>query len=270
MSSPTSSAPAELPAGYDHALETFKSTLTDPFTNHVINAMSPETPERARMTLISLIRHLHSFVRDVQILSDEWLLGVNILNRAGQMSNDLRNEGILVSSVIGLEALVDQIAQEAMSKMSEGVTKQATLSALLPRERLVHTAPNGMYEQQDPEQTDYNNRGKFKTDKDGYYSLRCLYPTSYPIPYDEPSSDMLKLMGRHPMRPAHIHIMVRKPGYANLTTQIYDSHNPYTKDDSVFAVKDSLIVEFKETERPDVKYELTYDIHLSKAKEIKV
>jgi catechol 1,2-dioxygenase len=61
---------------------------------------------------------------------------------------------------------------------------------------LWHTAPNGLYEQQDPEQKDYNNRGKFKTDKDGYYSLRCLCPTSYPIPDDGPAGDMLKLMGR--------------------------------------------------------------------------
>jgi catechol 1,2-dioxygenase len=243
MSSSTAYVPAELPIGYDHALETFKSTLTDPFTNHVINAMSPETPERARVILTSLIRHLHSFARDVQLLSPEWLLGVNTLNRAGQMSDDQRNEGILVSDVVGLEALVDQITQEAMSKMTEGAAKQATLSCILGpffRENaplypngtdivtshsagdeelrtfmeghiycaetgqpiadaeidLWHTAPNGLYEQQDPEQKDYNNRGKFKTDKDGYYSLRCLCPTSYPIPDDGPAGDMLKLMGR--------------------------------------------------------------------------
>lgn len=67
------------------------------------------------------------------------------------------------------------------------------------------------------------------------------------------------------MRPAHIHIMVRKAGYAPLTTQIYDSRDPYTLDDSVFAVKDSLVVHFVDSKRDDVKYELTYDIHLSQA-----
>jgi catechol 1,2-dioxygenase len=67
------------------------------------------------------------------------------------------------------------------------------------------------------------------------------------------------------MRPAHIHIMVRKPGYAPLTTQIYDSRDPYTKNDAVFAVKDSLVVEFVPSKRGDVKYDLTYDIHLSPA-----
>jgi catechol 1,2-dioxygenase len=68
------------------------------------------------------------------------------------------------------------------------------------------------------------------------------------------------------MRPAHIHIMARKPGYATLTTQIYDRRDPYTLDDAVFAVKDSLIVDFKETEKKGVAYELTYDITLAKAK----
>ncbi|KAI5816932.1 hydroxyquinol 1,2-dioxygenase [Pyronema omphalodes] len=306
------SAPTD--ASAQRALATFEATLSDPFTNAVINAMSPETPERARVVLTSLIRHLHSFARDVNLLHPEWLLGVNTLNRAGQMSNDARNEGILVSDVLGLEALVDQITQDAMTSMAEGAAKEATLSCILGpffRENaplyangtdivqkhsegdeklrtfmdghvydsetgkpiadaevdLWHTNPNGLYEQQDPEQPDFNNRGKFKTDANGYYSLECLCPTSYPIPYDGPAGDMLKLMGRHPMRPAHIHIMVRKPGYATLTTQIYDRRDPYTLDDAVFAVKDSLIVDFKETERKGVAYELTYDITLAKAKE---
>jgi len=231
---------APQPAGADHALETFKATLDDPFTNNVINAMSPETPERARVVLTSLIRHLHSFARDVQLLHPEWMLGVNALNRAGQMSDDKRNEGVLVSDIFGLEALVDQITQESMSKMTVDALNPATPSCILgpffrkdapkyengadivqkhgeddpttfmegrvydlagnPIEGaevdLWHTNPNGLYEQQDPDQPEYNNRGKFFTDKDGYYSLKCLCPTSYPIPYDGPAGDMLKLMGR--------------------------------------------------------------------------
>jgi catechol 1,2-dioxygenase len=69
------------------------------------------------------------------------------------------------------------------------------------------------------------------------------------------------------MRPAHIHIMVRKQGFAPLTTQIYDRRDPYTKDDSVFAVKESLVVDFVPSKRSDVKFELTYDIHLSPARQ---
>jgi catechol 1,2-dioxygenase len=67
---------------------------------------------------------------------------------------------------------------------------------------------NGLYEQQDPEQVEFNLRGKFKTDADGRYYFYCLRPTPYPVPDDGPAGKMLQLMDRHPFRPAHIHILV--------------------------------------------------------------
>lgn len=72
-----------------------------------------------------------------------------------------------------------------------------------------HTAPNGLYEQQDADQVDFNLRGRFTTGKDGRYRFYCLRPTSYPIPDDGPAGKLLELMDRHPMRPAHIHFIVR-------------------------------------------------------------
>jgi catechol 1,2-dioxygenase len=71
-----------------------------------------------------------------------------------------------------------------------------------------HTAPNGLYEQQDPDQPDMNLRGRFTTGKDGKYNFYCLRPTSYPIPYDGPAGKLLQLLDRHPMRPGHIHFIV--------------------------------------------------------------
>lgn len=43
---------------------------------------------------------------------------------------------------------------------------------------------NGLYEQQDHEQEEFNLRGKFTTDKNGYYGLYCLRPVPYPVPFD--------------------------------------------------------------------------------------
>jgi catechol 1,2-dioxygenase len=40
---------------------------------------------------------------------------------------------------------------------------------------------NGLYEQQDPNQQDLNLRGKFITDAEGNYAIRCLRPTPYPV-----------------------------------------------------------------------------------------
>lgn len=59
-----------------------------------------------------------------------------------------------------------------------------------------HTAPNGLYEQQDPEQPEFNLRGTFVSDADGFYAYKCLKPTSYPIPYDGPAGDILQAQGR--------------------------------------------------------------------------
>ena len=89
-----------------------------------------------------------------------------------------------------------------------------------------HTAPNGLYEQQDPNQPDMNLRGRFKTGVDGNFSFYCLRPTSYPIPYDGPAGQLLKMLDRHPYRPAHIHFIVSAPGYKPLVTQIFDKRDP--------------------------------------------
>lgn len=68
---------------------------------------------------------------------------------------------------------------------------------------------NGKYDFQDPDnQTPNNLRGKFKADENGKYWFYCYYPTAYSLPRDGPSFQLLNMMDRHPMRPAHIHIMV--------------------------------------------------------------
>jgi len=141
-----------------------------------------------------------------------------------------------------------------------------------------HTAPNGLYEQQDPAQPEYNLRGRFLTDSEGRYKFRCLRPTSYPIPFDGPAGKLLQLMDRHPYRPAHIHLIVKAPGHRQLTTQIFDRRDKYIKDDSVFAVKDELVVDFVPRKKVDshtngivngeqhgAMYELEYDITLKES-----
>lgn len=67
---------------------------------------------------------------------------------------------------------------------------------------------NGLYEQQDPGQEDCNLRGRFKTDGNGEYAFYCLKPTPYPVPSDGPAGKILQMLDRHPMRPAHIHLIV--------------------------------------------------------------
>ena len=59
------------------------------------------------------------------------------------------------------------------------------------------------------------------------------------------------------------------PGYHTLITQIYDAECPYTNNDSVYAVKDDIVVHFEKVDNKDkdlvgkVEYKLAYDISLA-------
>ncbi|QIW99165.1 hypothetical protein AMS68_004683 [Peltaster fructicola] len=254
------------------------------FTDNVIKATGPKANKRLAQIMPSLLRHLHDFCRENEITVDEWMAAVQMLNETGQTSDEKRNEGQLFWDILGVESLVDEITYKLASEAQDAPTATAILGpfwrADAPRRKMGdtivsgiddgdntlmhgrvldfatgepiegaeidiwHTAPNGLYEQQDPNQPDMNLRGLFTTGKDGKYHFYCLRPTSYPIPYDGPAGKLLQLLDRHPMRPAHIHFILSAPGYKPLVTQIFDRRDKHIDNDTVFAVKDSLVVDF--------------------------
>ena len=74
------------------------------FTQHVIEAIGPKTTPRMRRVMGSLISHIHDFARENELTIDEWMAGVEMINWAGKMSDNKRNEGQLMCDVIGLES----------------------------------------------------------------------------------------------------------------------------------------------------------------------
>ncbi|KAF7915396.1 hypothetical protein EAE99_010169 [Botrytis elliptica] len=275
------------------------------FTQNVIEAMGPKTSPRMREVMSCLIKHVHDFAREVELTVDEWMLGVELLNEAGKMSDHKRNEGQLVCDVIGLESLVDEITFKKAADAVDAPTASAILgpffrhdAPVLENESSIIQTPvddgeivymhgtvtdhktkkpivgatvdawqastNGLYEQQDDEQAEHNLRGKFKTDENGHYGFYCLKPTPYPVPFDGPAGKILQLLDRHPFRPAHIHLIVQHENYKPLTTQIFNSQDEYLQNDSVFAVKDSLIVDFVPLKgNPKASLELNYPVILA-------
>lgn len=126
-----------------------------------------------------------------------------------------------------------------------------------------HTAPNGLYEQQDPSQPDMNLRGRFTTDASGRFSFYALRPVPYPVPDDGPAGRLLGMLDRRPFRPAHIHFIVEAAGHKTLVTQVFDAEDEFLRDDSVFAVKEELVVRFVGREGdPRARWELEYDFVL--------
>lgn len=218
------------------------------------------------------------------------------------MSDDKRNEGNLLANVLGLEALVDEISHvvagdgateptvlgpfwrdnapkrqmgdSIVSSIEDGDftfmsgrvldagTGEPVESAIID---IWETAPNGKYEQQDPDQVDMNLRGLFTTGKDGTYNFYCLRPTTYSIPVDGPAGLLLQLLDRQTMRPAHIHFMIQAPGYKTIITELFDRRDKHVFDDSVFAVRNSLVVDFLPLEDdPNAQFQLQYDFKLAK------
>ena len=102
---------------------------------------------------------------------------------------------------------------------------------------------NELYAVQDPQAPEEHLRGRFLTRDDGSYGFLTVRPTPYPIPHDGPVGRMLAATGRHPWRPAHIHVIVRAPGHRPVTTHIFDRESEHIDSDAVFAVKPSLLRE---------------------------
>lgn len=133
-----------------------------------------------------------------------------------------------------------------------------------------HTAPNGLYEQQDPDQPEMNLRGRFTTGKDGKYDFYCLRPVPYPIPYDGPVGKVLEALDRHAWRPGHIHFILTAPGYKPIVTQLFDRTSKYIEQDSVFAVKENLIVDFKPLkDDPKADFGLPHDFKMASFEDAK-
>ncbi|KAI9833039.1 MAG: hypothetical protein M1819_003872 [Sarea resinae] len=311
-------SPPSTAAGTEEATTAKANHQFDPhFTANVVAATGPKATPRIRSVVGSLIQHLHDFARENEVTIDEWMAAVEMVNEAGRMSTEVRNEGQLLCDVLGLESLVDEITFKILTAtpthdlptatailgpfyrhnapqlpMDASIVREGSSQEILNGDhtymhgRVVdylsgkpiagalldvwHTAPNGLYEQQDPEQPDMNLRGRFTTGEDGSYSFYCLRPTSYPIPYDGPAGKLLQLLDRHPMRPAHIHFIVTAPGYKPIVTQIFDRRDKHITDDAVFAVKKSLVVDFLPREGdPRAQFDLPYDFKLASYEEAK-
>lgn len=137
------------------------------------------------------------------------------------------------------QPLLAHISGRVLSATSGAPIPGATLDIWL-------AAPNGLYEQQDPDQPDMNLRGRLLTDADGAYAVYAVRPTAYAIPDDGPAGRVLALLDRHPWRPAHIHFVVAADGFRPLTTQLFDCEDGVVGDDAVFAVREELLVRFEE------------------------
>lgn len=106
-----------------------------------------------------------------------------------------------------------------------------------------HANSAGWYSHFDPtrEQTPFNNRARIKLGPDGKYSFHSKMPRGYSVPDGGATDTLMKTIGRHGHRPAHVHFFIEAPGYRKLTTQINFGDDPHAADDFAFATRDGLL-----------------------------
>jgi hydroxyquinol 1,2-dioxygenase len=242
-------------------------------TDEVLASFDGTPDPRTREILQALVTHLHAFAREVRLTEAEWREGIEFLTRAGHITDDRRQEFILLSDVLGLSMLTVAInatehpdATESTvfgpfflegspeipygGDIAEGVrgepcwvegrvTDVDGTPLAAAKLELWEADDEGFYDVQ--QGAALAGRGHTYTDDDGRYGFWSVRPAPYPIPDDGPVGDLLKAAGRSPYRPAHIHFMVSHPGHETLVTHVFLAGSPHLEDDAVFGVKQSLI-----------------------------
>ena len=258
-----------------------KDLNVDNLTEEVIkaytaNAQSP----RLKAIFGSLVKHMHAFVKDVELTEAEWFEAIQFLTATGKKCDDKRQEFILLSDTLGVSMLVETInhpkggagtestvlgpfyvpgapdmpaggdvrvrhLDEAETCLVTGVVTDEKGNAIAGATIDVwQTSANALYDVQDTDAPEWNLRGRFKTSEVGEYALVTEKPVSYSVPEDGPVGQMLDAAGRHAFRPAHIHFIVDAEGYEPLTTHVFVKGDKYLDSDAVFATKESLVGDF--------------------------
>lgn len=260
-----------------------RSVSQDTITKAFLDTCSPDADPRLRFILERLANHLHQFAIETGLTHEEWRKGIALLRKAGEISDDERDEFVLLSDVLGLSSLIDMInsAPDGTSSSVLGPFHILGAPALpvggdMKRDNdgatvvisgqvrdadgapvrgaameIWQTADNGLYSNQDPGQPDYNLRARMTLGDDGRYSFTTVRPAPYTVPTDGPVGDLLHGMGRHPWRPSHLHFIITAPGYRSLVTELFPDDDPYLDEDAVFGVREDLVMKYQEQKPGD-------------------
>ena len=233
---------------------------------------------RLKQLMQALTRHLHAFLREVRLTEAEWQRAIAFLTEAGHITDDRRQEFILLSDVLGVSMQTIAINNEAYANATEAtvvgpffaggsprIPLGGDISAGAPGEpcwvegtvtdtdgKPVPGARIEVWEADDDGFYDvqYGDgrvaaRGHLLADDQGGYRFWGLTPTPYPIPHDGPVGKLLEAAGRSPMRASHLHFLVTADGRRTLVTHIFVRGDELLTRDAVFGVKESLVRDFE-------------------------
>ncbi|MBN9794037.1 alcohol dehydrogenase [Pseudonocardia sp. TMWB2A] len=234
--------------------------------------------ERLRTLLADLAATLHGYAREHDLTQDEWQAAIDFLTRTGHLTDERRQEFVLLSDTLGLSSVVDVLTHsrtpdttssavlgpfytDGPPELDQGTDVSAGKKGTPLWVDVVVTDTgdepvagavvdiwqsdeDGFYDLQLPETEGPVLRGRFRTDDAGRLRFRSILPAAYPIPADGPVGEILHATGRHPFRAPHLHFLIEAPGHRQLITQLFVAGGEHLDSDTVFGVKDDLVVEF--------------------------
>ncbi|SDL29733.1 intradiol ring-cleavage dioxygenase [Nonomuraea jiangxiensis] len=233
---------------------------------------------RLKELMTGLVRHVHAYIREVRLTEEEWRGAIEFLTAAGHITDDRRQEFILLSDVLGASMQTIAVNNRAYGEATEATVfgpffvegspeiangEDVSFGAVgepcwvegtvtdaggrpLPGARIEvwEADADGRYDvQYDDGRT--AARAHLFTDDEGRYRFWAITPTPYPIPHDGPVGAMLDAVGRSPMRASHLHFMVAHEGCRTLVTHIFVRGDALLDSDAVFGVKESLVKDFE-------------------------
>jgi hydroxyquinol 1,2-dioxygenase len=250
----------------------------DTITQAVLARHANMSDQRLRQIMTSLVQHLHAFAREVKLTEEEWFAGIQFLTDTGHITDDKRQEFILLSDTLGLSMLVtaqqnrkpagctestvfgpfhvpgspehklgDDIANGAKGEpcFVRGTVRSIDGTPVANAKMEVWQADeDGYYDVQYAGLDEHRARATLHSGPEGEYDFRTIVANPYPIPHDGPVGRMLKALGRHPWRPAHLHFMIQAEGYETLITHVFRDGDKYLDSDAVFGVRSTLIADW--------------------------
>jgi hydroxyquinol 1,2-dioxygenase len=268
----------------------------DTITQAVLARLANTPDPRLKEIMISLVQHLHAFAREVKLTEAEWSNGIEFVTATGHITDDKRQEFILLSDTLGLSMLTvamnnvkpagcteatvfgpfyvegsplyEQGADvangaEGTPCLVEGKVKDLNGQPVAgARMEFWQADAGGKYDVQHAGNEKHKARGHIFSDEEGHFSFKSILASPYPIPQDGPVGRMLVSTGRHPWRPAHLHFMINAPGYERLITHVFREGDEYLESDVVFGVRQSLVADW--TPEADGSYRLHFDFVLNR------
>lgn len=281
------------------ATEVFRASRGTDNGNHSDNPDNPDNPgngkvsaERVDTVVRAVLAGVHEAIRRHEVsypefqaakqwLIDvgeggEWPLFLDVFVEHVVEEVAARSQQGTKGSILGPYYLPDQPKLPSVAELPTRPNEQGTPLVLAGQVRdasgqpvtgaeldIWHADAEGYYSGFAPGIPEGNLRGVVVADSQGRFEVATVQPAPYQIPTDGPTGKLIGAADWHPWRPAHLHLIVRAPGYRPITTQLYFEGGQWLDSDIAEATKPELVL--SPQRQDDGRLRSEYDFVLERA-----